>query len=120
MAIGSMKYTIVARLLLAVALCLGVFGTACKKKAAADASQPPLTFASLPEATNVTAALDQKDYETAVSSLAKVKESISTEEQQKEYGVLLDHVKEKVVEAAGSDPKAAEALNTLRLMIIGR
>jgi glutamine synthetase adenylyltransferase len=106
-------------LFIVAALCFGLVGTGCKKQGPAGQTAAQ-TFEHLPEATNVTAALDQKDFETAVSSLPKIKESATTPEQQQEYRALLELVKNKVLEASATDPKAAEAMQALRLMITGR
>lgn len=103
---------------LGVALCLGI-GTACKK---ADGPIPETTQAALklPGATNVIAALDQKDYAGAMAVLLKVRESLATAEQQMEFMVLTREVRGRLTEASASDPKAAEALKALRVMMGGR
>ncbi len=111
-----------ASLLLIIAgLCVGLLSTGCKKQApAASDSTSTQISQQLPEATNVLAALDQKDYETAVSGVAKLKDSVSTPEQQEAYRRLLNQVKDKVLEAAPTDPKAADAVQAIRLLITGR
>ena|SRR5690349_5951511 len=114
-----MKNRTAWHLLVLTSLCLASLSTGCKKQDA-SAQASALTYQHLPDATNVTAALDQKDYEAAIAALSKVKESVSTEEQQNEFRALMGQVQLKIGEAAASDPKAAEAMQALRVMISGR
>src|SRR5215831_7830611 len=106
--------------LTAILLALLSIGSGCQKKMEPLPALNSQSFPDLPEATNIVAALEQKDYETAVSSLAKLKESVSTEAQQKEYALLTAHVQNKLTEALPTDPKAAEAMQALRVIIAGR
>ena len=102
-----------------IGLCWGFLGTACKKQAASTAGSAG-SYQQLPEVTNVFAALNQKNYDEAVSELVKLKQSVSTEQQQNEYALLTREVKDKLLDASPSDPKAAEALQTYRLLTTGR
>src|SRR5215813_1951880 len=70
----------------------------------------------LPGATEAMAAIDKKDYEGAVAAFVKIKQEITTEEQNKEFAVLAWEARSKLAEAAATDPKAAEAVNALRAM----
>jgi hypothetical protein len=106
--------------LVVIGLTFALVGFGCTKQASSSSQASELKFTHLPEATNVTTALDQKDYDGAINAMLKVKDSVSSEEQQNEYGALLGHVQQKVVEASASDPKAAEAMRMLRAMMVGR
>lgn len=102
-------------------ICAVWLGTAgCSPK---PPQAPPLveqSFPHLPEATNILAALNQKDYPAAVASLASLKGSIASQEQQLEYRSLAGQVRDQVVVAADGDPKAAEALQALNILFSGR
>jgi len=93
----------------------------CKPKAAKVFGGTEVEAAqNLPEGTNVLAALNQKDYETAVAGLTKIQQSVSGIEQESHLLTLKQHVKEKLIEASDADPKAAEALQALRSLSVGR
>ena len=106
-----------AAVFLAVALLPG-----CNKNVGTlvTADAPALEAAQkLPDGTNVLAALDKKDYEGAVAILARVQASI-TGDQAADFTFLKQHVKGKLAAASETDPKAAEALNSVRAMTIQR
>ena len=109
-----------------LALVLGAFvslAIGCSKKGeSAGVTEVTVTQAAqaLPDGTNVLAALNQKDYETAVSALAKIHESVNGGDQETQFITLKQHVKNTLIEASATDPKAADALNALRLMTQGR
>jgi len=106
--------------LLIIVLLLGlILGTGCKKKSVVS-TETAQSYQQLPDATNVLAALNQKNYEEAVSGLVKLKDSVATEEQQNEYAILSREVKDKLLDASPTDPKAQEALQAFRLMTMGR
>src|SRR5262245_23228205 len=73
----------------------------------------------LPGAAEVMAAIDKKDYEGAMAALAKVKEGLTTEDQNVQFMVLARQARDKMAEAAATDPKAAEAVAALRAMSTG-
>jgi hypothetical protein len=93
-------------------------GAGCKKSAAPASSAP--TFQHLPEATNVVAALNQKDWEAAVGGYGRLKETVTTPEQEAELAVLSKEVRTTLLEAAETDPKASEALQAFRMVLFGR
>jgi 6,7-dimethyl-8-ribityllumazine synthase len=102
--------------LIAVGL-LACFSFGCKK-----ASVDPAVVegaSKLPGAAEVMAAIDKKDYEGAMAALAKVREGLTSEDQTVQYMVLARQARDKMSEAAATDPKAAEAVNTLRAMTTG-
>lgn len=104
--------------ILLVAFAIGV-AVACKEKAGPKPSAiqaPP----HLPAATNAIAALNQKDYEGAVAALVKIREAVSTGDQQMEFLGLTREVRGHLLDASATDPKAAQALEALRLMTSGR
>src|SRR5438552_18976214 len=107
----------------AVLVVLGLtfgFVAACKKQAATEPATAAQAAAQLPGADEVTAALDKKEYPEAVAALSKLKETVTTEEQKVQLMVLTRKVKDELIQAAPNDPKAAEALATLRVMTMGR
>jgi hypothetical protein len=99
-------------------------GGGCSKKGTEQATGADATAVqaaqALPEGTNVLAALDQKDYETAVSGLAKMREAVTGGDQETQFITLKQHVKNRLIEASATDPKAADALNALRMLTQGR
>jgi len=120
-----------------IALVMAVFsvgvGAGCAKKnrAAADAVDPALataaTNAAAPEApqqlagqSEVMAAVEKKDYDGAMAALLRVRQSITSDQQTMQYTVLSHELKLKLMAAAATDPKAADALTALRSMTVGR
>jgi hypothetical protein len=104
--------------LVIIGLC-GGFWTGCGKKAVVDPTV--IEGASkLPGAADVMTALDKKDYDGAVSGLVEVQRAVSTDDEQKRlFWVLHRQVKDKLIEAAATDPNAAGALNAVRAMATG-
>jgi hypothetical protein len=105
-------------LLMLIGLSAG-FGPGCSKKTTADPAAVAAA-AKLPGGGDVIAALEKKDYDGAVAALLKAGRTVNTEDQQVQYMSLSRQVREKLSEAAPNDPKAAEALTTLRTMTMGR
>jgi hypothetical protein len=94
---------------------------ACKPKLApASAVQPDVTAAAqaLPDGASVLAALEKKDYDTAVSTLVKIQQAAGTT-QEEAFVTLRQHVRARLLDVADTDPKAAEALNAVRAMTTG-
>jgi len=110
-----------------LALLVGVFA-GCKKKSVEGASGEPAAVtegaaapaAASSQAGTVRAALEKKDYDGVVGGLIAMKQSASTPEQMNEFTALVDEVKVKLLDEAPSNPKAAEALATLRRITGGR
>jgi hypothetical protein len=100
-----------------------VFSCACKKSGAGSASsvQSEAMQAAqlLPDGTNVLAAIDRKEWETAVSTLGKMQPSL-TPELESPFMTLKQHVRGVLIDASTTDPKAQEALTALRMMTQGR
>ena len=105
--------------LVLIGLCCALLGTACKKQATTEVA-PTQAYQQLPEATNVLASLNEKNYDEAIAALAKLKEFVSTEQQRSEYLLLTRQVRDKLTEASAADPKAQEALQAYRVMTMGR
>ena len=107
--------------LIVLGLSVGVVAS-CKKKAGTEpaATATAAAAAQLPGASEVLASLEKKEYAEAVAALMKLNETITTEDQKVQYMVLTRQVKDKLIEAAPTDPKAAEALSTLRVATMGR
>jgi len=99
-------------------LWLGAVGSGCSRNTA-PVNQMEIAL-KLPGATNAFAALAKKDYDGAMTAWAKVKESVSTPEQQTEFSAFTREFKNRLMEASNTDPKAAEALGALRAMTSGR
>jgi len=109
-------------LVLAMALTLA---SACKKSANSGAAGGEDAAAvqaaqSLPEGTNVLAALNQKDYDGAVAALSKIQQSIGEGDQQSQFMTLKQYVRSALLTASATDPKANDALSGLRMMTQGR
>ncbi len=104
------------------------FGSGCRKKTdtqsapanapakAAEAAPAP----KLPGEDDVMAALEKKDYDGAMAALLRAKLVASTDEQKLQFMVLTRQAKDKLLEAAPTDAKAAEALAALRGLTHGR
>jgi hypothetical protein len=84
-----------------------------------DAAAAREAAQKLPEGSAVISALEQKDYQSAIGALAKVQAGV-TPELQDHYILLKLHVKNTLIDAAATDPKAEEALNAFRFMTMGR
>jgi len=98
------------------------FGSGCGKKAGETVPDAAADAAAqkLPGADQVTAALARKDYDGTMAALLKVRQGVANNEQLIQYTTLAQDVKSKLIEAAPNDPKAAEALASLRAMTLGR
>lgn len=93
------------------------FGAGCKKS---GVDLKVIEGASnLPGATNVMASIEKKDYDGAMAGLMKIKMGVTTTEQDVQFKVLARMARDKINEAASTDPKAAEAVATLRAMATG-
>lgn len=74
----------------------------------------------LPGASSIRAAMQKKDYETAVGGLLALKGAAAPGPQLQEYVALYDEVKFALMDASQTDQKAAAALMTLRAGTAGR
>jgi hypothetical protein len=109
---------------------LGGLAVSCGKKAettqspASAAEQPaastPKSAAKLSGAEEIMAAIDRKDYDGAVAALLRIRQAVSNAEQQVQFATLADEVRIKLLEAAPTQPKAAEALTVVRRITGGR
>ena len=104
---------------LVIGFCCALVLGACNKKPqpAVDTTQG---YQSLPQATNILAAVQDKKYHEAVAALIKLRDIATTEQQQSEYAVLTREVRDKLLDASITDPKAADALQAFRFMTTGR
>ena len=102
--------------LVAVALAVP---TGCGKPPAED---PSIIQAvdNLPGSKEVWAAVDKKDYDGVMTALGKVREKVTTEEQNTQYMILAYKVRERLTETAPNDPKAMEVVALLRGLTTGR
>jgi uncharacterized protein with beta-barrel porin domain len=121
------------RTVLALLVLFAGFGAGCGKKAettnsdtTGSSAQPPTatasksTSAKLSESQEVMAAIDRKDYDGAIATLLRIRQSVANAEQQMQFANLYDEVRIKLIEAAPTQPKAAEALAVLRKITGGR
>jgi hypothetical protein len=83
-------------------------------------SRPTTAPAKLSGSEEVMAAIDRKDYDGALAALLRLKQSAVTAEQQVQYANIVDDAKIKLIQAAPTQPKAAEALTVLRRVTGGR
>ena len=97
-----------------------VFGASCGSRTRPAPPPAALDSTKLPGATEVMAAIEKKDYDGAMAALLKIKQTITTDEQQMQYMILSREARDKLIEAAATDPKAAEAVDALRAMTRGR
>jgi hypothetical protein len=74
----------------------------------------------LPGASSVRAALEKKDYQTAVGALIALEQLVASQEQRGEYNAVYDEVRETLMQQSATDRKAADALGQLRVMRTGR
>jgi len=102
---------------LIVAALLTVSG--CGKPPAEDPSLIK-SVESMPGAKEVWAAVDKKDYEGVMTALGKVREKVTTEEQNTQYMILAYKVRERLTETSPNDAKAMEVVALLRGMTTGR
>jgi hypothetical protein len=117
-----------------LALMIGI-GAGCGKKADTKSSettgasgQPPAATASkstpaavkLSGSQEVLSAIDRKDYDGAIAILLRIRQSVTTAEQQVQFANIADEARIKLLEAAPTQPKAAEALAVLRKITGGR
>jgi hypothetical protein len=114
--VGNMKHLAWYTGLILIGFCIS-FGTGCKKKSAAASGA---VESNLPEAAAVIAAVDKKDYDGAMAALIQAREGVTNDEQQVQFMVLSRQVQFKLNEVAATDPKANEALMSLRAMTLGR
>ena len=92
----------------------------CGKKSGAQVYSAIIEAASsLPGAADVMAAIDKKDYDGAMAALMKIKKSVTGDEQTVQFMILARQARDKMDEAAPTDPKAAEAVMSLRAMTTG-
>ena len=104
------------------------FATGCGNKTSANSttvnapakSTAVDTTPKLPGTDEVRAALEKKDYDSAIAALLRVRQTVTSREKEVQYMTLAQEVKNKLLEGYGSDPKAAEALMTLRAVTAGR
>jgi len=97
-----------------------VFGAGCGSRTRPAPPSAALDSTKLPGASEVMAAIEKKDYDGAMAGLLKIKQTVTTEEQQMQYMVLCREARDKLNEAAATDAKAAEAVDALRAMTRGR
>jgi hypothetical protein len=104
-------------------------GAGCGKKGDTTSSSEPQSTApkSTPAASakpsgsqEVLAAIDRKDYDGAIASLLRLRQSATTPEQLVQFANLADEARIKLLDAAPYQPKAAEALTVLRRITGGR
>jgi len=87
---------------------------------AAEAPKSASTPAKLSGSEEVMAAIDRKDYDGAIAALLRIKQSVASAEQQVQFANIADDAKIKLIQAAPTQPKAAEALVVLRRVTGGR
>ncbi|MFM7816206.1 MAG: hypothetical protein ACKPGI_04470 [Verrucomicrobiota bacterium] len=113
-----MKLTRVSPLSVLVALAL-LSANGCSKPPAEDPSVIKAVD-NLPGSKEVWAAVDKKDYEGVMTALGKVREKVTTEDQNTQYMILAYKVRERLTETAPNDPKAMEVVSLLRGLTTGR
>jgi hypothetical protein len=92
----------------------------CQKKGEVNQNLTEEASLTLPGAKEVMAAIDRKDYQTAVADLFKIRESLTTDEQRAQFIVLAKNARDKLSAEALKDEKAAEAAGVIRQLTTGR
>ena len=95
------------------ALLIGEAG--CKK----SAEKASTTF-TMQGATDCIGALDRKEYDIVLKSLAEVKAAAASEAQRQEYSRLLRKVKDVLLERQTTDDQALKTYQALRFLESGR
>jgi hypothetical protein len=95
-------------------------GSSAQPPAATASKSTPATSAKPSGSQEVMAAIDRKDYDGAIAALLRIRQSVANAEQQVQFANLADEVRIKLIEAAPTQPKAAEALAVLRKITGGR
>ena len=94
---------------------------ACKKKDKPDAAAAAGgSESTLKGSSEVLASVDAKDYEKAMASWLAIRQTVSGTEQMTQFTLLTHELKTKLIAAANSDKKAADALASLRAVSAGR
>ena len=75
---------------------------------------------NMPGSKEVWAAVEKKDYDGIMTALGKVREKVTTDEQNSQYMILAYKVRERLTETAPNDPKAMEVVALLRGLTTGR
>jgi hypothetical protein len=123
--------TVLTLLALLAGLVAGCGKKADTKHSDTPASSEPQPTAPAPKSTStaparlsesqaVLAAIDRKDYDGAIAALLRIRQSVTTAEQQAQFANLADEARIKLLDAAPTQPKAAEALAVLRRITGGR
>jgi len=94
--------------------------TGSSEQPAATAKPPPAATVKPSGSQDVLAAIDRKDYDGAIASLLRIRQSATTPEQLVQFANLADEARIKLLDAAPDQPKAAEALTVLRKITGGR
>jgi hypothetical protein len=117
----------ITRAIVCAVLILGPLAGGCGKKSsatpgAAEAKRAAEAPPKAPEGplAEAVAAIDRKDYDAAIAVWVRGKASAVTDEQKLQFMVLSSEIKGKLIDAAATEPKAAEALANLRAMSAGR
>lgn len=112
------------KLLFHCGVALLLCATGCKKEEApsapSKADAAPADAPALSGSDAVRAALEKKDWDGAMSGLLQVGQSVTSQEQQNNFLVLKQEVKNTLMDASATDPKAAQALTVLRQMTVTR
>ena len=95
-------------------------GSSEQPQAATASKSTEATSAKLSGSQEVMAAIDRKDYDGAIATLLRIRQSVANAEQQVQFANLADEARIKLIEAAPTQPKAAEALGVLRRITGGR
>ena len=95
-------------------------GSSAQPPGATASKSTSTTPAKLSGSEEVMAAIDRKDYDGALAALLRIKQSAVSAEQQMQFANIVDDAKIKLIEAAPTQPKAAEALAVLRKITGGR
>ena len=113
---------------LAACLILGL-GSGCGKKEEAGAEAPAAAAAGeagsvsqsgIPGANEALTLIDKGDFQGGMASIIRIKQATPPGEAQAKFAILADEARIRFLDAAPTNPKAAEALQALRQITAGR
>lgn len=95
-------------------------GSGAAQPAAAQPDPGSASASNIAGAKEIMAALDKNDFDGAMAGVMRAAQGVSNAEQRRQFAVLADEVRIKLLEAGPANPKVSEALSVLRGLTGGR
>lgn len=106
-----------------VGLCISFLSVGCGGEAdpedLSNGAAGSLSASTLEGADEVIMSVEGEDYKRAISTLVKMKRRVKGDDQV-QFMILAREVKDLLLQAAGTNPRAGQALTALRMMSSGR